>query len=91
MNIGHSTTPTRCPRCLRSRQEAIAEHIRMHEGCDCPGCPFYDDIMSALEQDRKPRFSFGPVHRPAFTFSKHSEESVRALLGKINDDLKRLI
>ena len=91
MNIGHSTAPTRCPRCLRTRQEAIAEHVRLQEGCDCPGCPFRDDILNAIEQDRKPRFSFGPARKPAFTFSKHSEETVKAIFRKINDDLNRLI
>lgn len=91
MNLGHTTAPDRCPRCLRTRNEAVADHLRLGEGCDCPDCPFRNEIQRALEeQARKPKITFGPVRKPTFTFSEHKENRVRILFRKINDAIDNI-
>ena len=89
MNIGNSTEPNRCPRCLRTKQEAIAEHLLMREMCDCQDCPFAMEIRNALlEKQRKVTFTFGTVQKPTFTFSEHKEMPIKAVFTKICNTLK---
>lgn len=92
MIIGHTTAPDRCPRCLRTKREAIADHLRSGDGCDCPDCPFRNEIQLALtELANKPTFSFGPVRKPKFTFSKPKDDHpVRIFFRKINKVLNEL-
>ena len=91
MNIGHSTTPDRCPRCLRSKQEAIADHLRSRDVCDCPDCPFSEEIRIALiEQDKNPNFCFGTVRKPTFSFSKHNEPKIKAIFRRIGQAIDKI-
>lgn len=90
MNIGHTTAPDRCPRCLRTKQEAIADHLLRHDMCDCQGCPFATEIRNALlEEQRKVRIKFGTVQKPTFTFSEHKEMPIKAVFRKICHTLKQ--
>jgi len=68
MNIGRTSSATRCPRCLRSRTEIIADHVRSGETCACADCPFREDIRQALLQASKPSITFGPTRSPSITF-----------------------
>lgn len=83
MNIDHTSAPDRCPRCLRSKKEAIADHVKSGELCDCPDCPFREDISVALLESKKPTFRFGETHRPTFTFSEHKEPTLKDTLKGI--------
>ena len=91
MTFGPATEAQRCPICLRSRQQAIADHLRSRENCDSPYCPFRAAIEEALQrQERKPRFHFGPVRKPAFVFTPHKEPVAKEIIRKIDDQLKRI-
>lgn len=52
MKIKNSSGPQRCMLCLRSRNEAIREHLRTNTPC-CPQCPLGDIIKDALRGDVK--------------------------------------
>lgn len=91
MTFGPATEAQRCPICLRTRKEAIADHLRNRENCDSPDCPFRAAIQEALlEQERKPRFQFGPVRKPTFVFTPHKEPVAKEIIRKIDDRLKRI-
>ena len=92
MTFGHTQEAQKCPICLRSRKEAIADHLRSHETCDCPDCPFRDAIEAALrEQERKPRFRFGPVRKPVFTFTPHKEPVAKQVIRRIDQRLEKFM
>lgn len=73
MHIEHGSGPKKCIRCLRSKDEAIKEHVRLLEPCDNPECPFQEQILQAIEVEKnKPKFNIGKPSKPKFTFgAKH--------------------
>ena len=90
MYIGHTTAPDRCPRCLRTKGEALADHIRLQEDCDCQDCPFREEIHAAvLREKEKTRISFGPVRKPAFTFSEHKEKTLKDIFSRVHQTLDK--
>lgn len=59
-NFGPGSGPKKCIRCLRTKKEAIRAHLETMQPCDNDDCPFYDDIMVAIEEKRnRPKFTFG--------------------------------
>lgn len=53
MEIGVSKGATKCVICLRTKEEAIAEHLASDTQCDCYNCPFKEAINTALEDKRR--------------------------------------
>lgn len=47
MNIGNSTGPLVCTKCLRNKEDAIREHLALGRPC-CEGCPLENDIQTAM-------------------------------------------
>ena len=75
MNIKNETTPSRCPVCLRSRDEAIREQSIGREPCDNPNCLFRREIEDALAtEERKPAFVFKIRETPHFKFGIPKKE-----------------
>ena len=48
MNIKKGSSPQRCVRCLRDKNEAIREHLRTNTPC-CAQCPLGSIINEALD------------------------------------------
>ena len=83
MKIEKGTGPQRCICCLRSKDEAIREHLQTMRNCENPRCPLHAIINEAIREKKKkrfvfgkpkpetPKFTFGPVQKPVtFTFGK---------------------
>lgn len=79
MKITNDGCPiTHCPRCGRSRNEAIRAQVEAHECCDDDQCVFKKEIEDALmraEQQpepkpeaARPKFTIKPYERPAAKF-----------------------
>lgn len=73
MHIESGSGPKKCIRCLRSKEEALKEHVRLLQPCDNQECPFHDEILQAIEEEKnKPKFTIGKPLKPRFTFgTKH--------------------
>lgn len=90
MNIGQATAPGRCPLCLRTKAEALADHVRLGEACDCPDCPFREEILAAIQEEKqKPKFTFSPVRKPLIVFSEHKEKTINNIFDKIHRTLEK--
>lgn len=75
--MSNNTGPTRCPVCLRTKEEAIRDHLRDNTPCDNPDCIFCNEINQAIaERKARPKFTFGQIKRPAFTFGTPSKGEV---------------
>lgn len=69
---------THCPRCGRSKSEAIHAQLEAHECCDDEQCVFKKEIEDALEKANqepepkpeaaKPKFTIKPYERPTPKF-----------------------
>ena len=67
MKIEHGNGPKKCIRCLRTKKEALQEHLSTLTPCDNPECPFYNDIILAIEEEKnKPKFKIGQPSKPKF-------------------------
>lgn len=60
MEIGGSKGVTKCVNCLRTKDEAIAEHLATNTPCDCFNCPFKDAISAALEEKKRVPWKISP-------------------------------
>ena len=73
-SFGRGSGHKKCIRCLRSKKEAIEHHLATMQPCDNEDCPFYDDIIEAIEEKRnRPQFTFGKPKKQ-FTFGKPTKE-----------------
>ena len=83
MKIEKGSGPQRCICCLRSREEAIRDHLQSMRNCENPHCPLHAIINAAIKEKKKrrfifgtpkketPTFTFGPIQKPVtFTFGK---------------------
>lgn len=83
MKIEKGSGPQRCICCLRSREEAIRDHLQSMRNCENPRCPLHAIINAAIKEKKKrhfifgtprketPTFKFGPAQKPvSFTFGK---------------------
>lgn len=78
MRIQRGSGPKKCIRCLRTKDEAIREHIEIMKPCDNPGCPFYSDIINAIEIERnKPKFKFGEPTKPKIKFGTAKKKTIK--------------
>ena len=77
MRIKKGSGPQKCIRCLRSKEEAIKEHVRSLKPCDNPDCPFQMLIEEAIEIEKsKPKFTFGSPTKPKMTFGEKSKTNL---------------
>lgn len=77
MRIRKGSGPKKCIRCLRSKEEAIREHVRSLRPCDNPECPFQAIIEEAIEAEKnKPKFSFGTPQKPKLKFGEKIKSSL---------------
>lgn len=78
MHIERGSGPKKCIRCLRTKEEAIREHIRTMRPCDNPECPFYNDIIVAIELERnRPKFKFGKPQKPNIKFGEIKKTKIK--------------
>lgn len=49
MRITERQGPQRCVLCLRTKEEAIEEHLKTQKEC-CPQCPLKQEIKQALDK-----------------------------------------
>jgi len=61
-NFGEKTERTHCPRCMRTREEAINDQLMQGGGCDDPNCYFAQVIKQALD-NRKQSFCINCGHQ----------------------------
>ncbi|WP_229034024.1 hypothetical protein [Bacteroides salyersiae] len=77
MRIQRGSGPKKCVRCLRSKEEAIKEHLATMRPCDNSDCPFHDDIINAIEIEKnKPKFKFGDPIKPTIKFGEVKKSSI---------------
>lgn len=60
MEVRGSKGVTKCVTCLRTKEEAIAQHIASDTPCDCYNCPFRHEIDAALEEKRRTPWKITP-------------------------------
>lgn len=48
--FGEKTERTHCPRCMRSKAEAISDQVAMGCVCDDANCIFEKEILEALQR-----------------------------------------
>lgn len=78
MRIQRGSGPKKCIRCLRTKEEAIREHVAIMRPCDNPDCPFYEDIINAIEEERnKPKFKFGKPTKPTIKFGTIKKTTIK--------------
>lgn len=78
MRILQGSGPQKCIRCLRTKDEAIREHLQTMTVCENPECPFREDIMQAIEQERmKPKFTFGSPQKAKMTFGTPVKKTIK--------------
>lgn len=58
MQIGERTGALTCPRCLRGRDEAIAEQLSLRKDCGDEKCVFHDLIKQALTAVKTVKFCY---------------------------------
>ena len=77
MRIRKGSGPKKCIRCLRSKEEAIREHVQSLRPCDNPDCPFLEIIKASIEAEKKkPKFSFGTPQKPKLIFGEKTKSSL---------------
>lgn len=54
--FGEKSERTHCPRCMRTKEEAITEQINLGVVCDDPNCCFAKAIDEAIEESKKNRY-----------------------------------
>ena len=54
-------TPTKCHKCLRTKEQALRYHLEKMEICDAIDCPFKYDIIDAIEMKRHPKITIKGV------------------------------
>lgn len=54
--FGKSTGATHCPRCMRSKEEAISEQLQLRESCDDQNCFFAKEIRQAIRESKYSRY-----------------------------------
>lgn len=78
MRIQRGSGPKKCIRCLRTKEEAIREHLALMRPCDNPDCPFRQDIINAIEEERnRPKFKFGNPRKPTIKFGPVKKSSIK--------------
>ena len=48
--------PTHCPRCMRTKDEAIHEQVQLGEACDDKECFFAKEIKKAIEDAKNSKY-----------------------------------
>lgn len=62
-NFGKRTPASRCPHCLRTKEEAISEQIERGHDCGHAHCIFKEDILYAILERRVPEVVIWSVDR----------------------------
>ena len=54
--FGEKTERTHCPRCMRSKDEAIAEQVAVGHVCDDANCCFNKVILEAIREAQSNKY-----------------------------------
>ena len=54
--FGQKSEPNHCSRCMRTKEEAIAEQVAIGVPCDDHNCVFVKSIIDAIEQAKISQF-----------------------------------
>lgn len=54
--FGKGTGATHCPRCMRSKDEAISEQTILGECCDDENCFFKKEVFHSIQERKHSRF-----------------------------------
>lgn len=60
--FGEKTERTHCPRCMRTKEEAISEQTNVGTVCDDSRCCFAKDIKEAIEKSKEYRYCINCGH-----------------------------
>lgn len=60
--FGEKTERVHCPRCMRGKEEAIAEQIATGQVCDDTNCCFAKEILMAIEDKQKNKYCINCGH-----------------------------
>lgn len=64
---------SKCTKCLRTKEQAIAEHLESMEPCDAFDCPFKYDIIDAIERKKHPPITIkGKIIKPKITIKRNA-------------------
>jgi len=60
--FGEKTERTHCPRCMRTKEEAITEQVTIGSVCDDTNCCFARAILEAIKEAQSNKFCINCGH-----------------------------